>query len=700
MGSVSSNSPTDVKRSLLFDTYNGYLKTLNKLETIFVAKVANIGTVIVKAESYHNWLGDSATKNLVYVRFTVVPRKARLQTYKIVMRDVDIKRILNVEIYPHMRNEKVIISIYTRLCHYLRLEVTSLFKHLSFPMTLLDKSATYSNIRVCKNVANSTMFEDSDSFIVPVVCCKIIVGKIVTKIDGKFAVVTVTRDSNTNILSLDFYFPQLIRNLKTFLFASTKSTQMRTKFTKNLEKLLQRRLDNLHTSFAGQHHMDVTLTGQQRGISTELLDYQAYIAKIQALLEAENRTHSFSLGNQSEVFNLNNMSLMSSGGNDFSMMEHNDVTVISDTNSERFKTQLYWDVLIKSVTVHRRARNKQILQLGNCRNILKEIVFRKEVMISGQLYYFEVIAEKPKSDYLLKKFKSEMFQNIKGVYYFLKVSNLTSMFEKNSKLTFFKAIELLGMKFEREHLVNIQLIKSIAYLLCKKMYSGIRDTYRRREGRMKSMQPYKNVHLENKNGDEQLPHTKQHTLFQPLTSYIDATKVIDMTLHTRICEAVKVKETDKYELLFKSTLAIKPPLLLEIHLSNDKQEILFLVYNNLKRNYHNVIMNIPDILKVIPFFQEILALGMKHDLGKRLLTTYKNMLIVNYADSSSKFEPQESKAMSPLKDHTILLDFPRLILPMSNNIDPVSLRERHEQYILNRPRKRSNKQKVITISHM
>jgi hypothetical protein len=690
----------DVKRSLLFDTYNGYLKTLNKLESIFIAKIDNIGTVMVKAETYHNWhTGDAAKKNIVFMRFTAMPYKERLETHKIVLRDVDLLKILNVEIFQHMGNEKSLIAIFTNLFKHIKLEVTSNFRFLCFPMTILDPKSPYAHLRVGKNVADTEIFEEEDNFISPKVYSRVHICKIVSKIHGQFVVITVMKDLLTKLITLDFYFPQLMRKLNTFLFASNKSNLLKERLAQNVEKLLLKKLDNWHSTFVDiSRFQDQNQSMQFQGRSAnkkaslkpnEITNYQGYIAKIQALFEDENRGHSFSALNKTEIFNLHNLSLnLDDRSVSMHHQEKNDLTVLSDANSNRFKNQLYWDLITKAISVYARPRNKHILQVGNCRNILKEVIFVKDIIISNQLFRFEVIIEKPKVNHLLKIFKPEMFQNIRGIYYYLKVVNHTSKFERNTKMTFFKALELLDLKFEREYMINIQVVRNIAFLICKKMYFGIKEYYRKREG-----------------SDEKL----KQGFTRPLTSFIDKTKKIDTTLHTRVCEVVKVKETDVYELLHKTILMIDPMVTLEIHISHEKKEVLFLMYCNQIRNILYVVKKVDIILLAIPFFNQMLALGDKRNLGKRLLLNFKNLLIIKYMEmwkNPSLHDLNINKAMSPANKYSLTNASPTFKFFTNDQTETnekiVNILEAEPNIPRTRVKQqfRSIRPKVITISHV
>lgn len=682
----------DIKRSLLFDTYNGYLKTLNKLESVFVAKITNVGTVVVKAETYHYWQsGDAARKNIVFVRFTAMPHKARLEAYKLVMRDVDIRAILGVDLYQFMGNEKALISLYSRLFGLVRREVNSNFKFLCFPLEAINPTARYANLQIAKNEANSRLFEEDEAFITPKVCPVVVICKIVSKIHGKFVVITVLKDLQTNLLTLDFYFPQLMRKLTTFLFASNKSNRLKQKIVQNVEKLLMKKLDNWHSTFVDIskiHELNQSIQFNPRTFQRkqtqkvqEVNNYQTYIGRIFSLLEEENRGHSFSALNRTEILNLNNLSLNLDDPN-ISTRELNDISVISDANSQRFKNQLYWEILAKAIEVNARPRGKLILQIGNCRNILKETAFSKDVMIRNHMFRFEVVVERPNSHYLLKPFKPEMFQNLKGVYYYLKVSNFTARYERNAKLTFVKALELLNLRFDREYIVNIQVIQHVAYLISKQMFFGIREF------------------LNLKDNQEQL----NKGFKKPLTYFIDKKQEIPTTLHIRICEVIKAKEIDPYELLHKSVLMRSPLVTLEIHISHPKAEVLFLMYNIEFRSVCFDVKPVKDILNVIPFFRELLKLGDKVNLGRRLALAFNNMLIIKYLDAVRTHTLHDLSLAhgeaSPIKSKTKLPNqaAPRLHFfePESGDIvlEPGPSIDRIKKQI------RSNKAKVVTISHV
>jgi hypothetical protein len=682
----------DIKRSLLFDTYNGYLKTLNKLESVFVAKIENVGTVLVKAETYHYWQsGDAARKHIVFVRFTAMPHKARLGSHKLVLRDVDIRAILGVEIFELMGDEKALIALYARLFGQVRLEINSQFRYLCFPLSAVDKTAAYAHLHVAKNEAGRSLFEEGEAFLTPKACAKAVVCKVVIKIQGKFAVVSVLKDLQTKLLSLEFYFPQLMRTLNTSLFASNKSNRFKQKIVQNVEKLLMKRLENWHSAFVDVskiHDVNQSLLLDERFPRRRLTmrieevgDYQAYVAKIFGLLEDENRGHSFSGLNKTEVFNLNNLSLNLDDAN-VSTRDLNDMSVITEANSQRFKNQLYWDILARAVVVNPRPRGKLILQVGNCRNIFKETAFSKDAMIGKQFFRFEVVVEKTKSSNVLQTFKPEMFQNLKGVYYYLKVTNFTAGFERNSKLTLLKALELLNIEFSREYVVNIQVIRHIAFLTCRQMFFGIRDFLQKKENKAEQTKGFK----------------------QPLTYFIDKTKPIATTMHTRLCELVKISETDPYELLHKTVFMREPLVTLEIHMSHEKAEVIFLMYNVELRSLVFEIKPVRTILASIPFFGQLLALGDKVNLGRRLEQTFKNMLIIKYINARriqsvqdlnmTRGELPQSKAYQVPAYASPKLHFfpPEVQTDSLLDDDPTLLRRKKPA--------RSQKSKVVTISHV
>jgi hypothetical protein len=683
----------DIKRSLLFDTYNGYLKTLNKLESVFIAKISNIGTVIVKAETYHYWqTGDFAKKNIVFIRFTVMPHKERLAAYKLVLRDLDVRKVLGVDVYTYMGEEKKLIALYSRLFQSVRLHTSSKFRFLGFPMEILEPGSPYAEIRVAKNEANSELFEEEEAFVTSKIFSRVIICKIVHKIQEKFVVITVNKDLQTKLITLEFYFPQLKRRLNTFLFASNKSNVLKNKLVHNVEKLLMKRLDNWHSTFVDvsriqdhNHSMQFLRNPNKKATQAviDVNDYQGYIAKIFSLLEEENRQNSFSVLNRTDAFNLNNLSMNLDENNLGSAREINDISTISEANAQRFKSQLYWEILTKAISIHHRPRNKLILKVGNSKNILKEVIFTKDKMIGDQIFRFDVVIEKPKSNFLLKGFKPEMFQNMKGVYYYLKVTNFTEKYERNAKLTLLKALELLDMKLDREYMINIQVIKRIAYEISKKLFFGIKE------------------HLTKKPKSASSRHRK---LDKPLAFYIDRTKPIDSNLHTRICEVVKVPETDQYEMLHKAIFMKHPLVSIEIHISHEKQEVLFLMYAHEERKFYFNIKKVATILETIPFFNQFLALGDKKSLGERLLTTFKNMLIIKYIDSCSAQSKKELSSLgdlSPVKRSFIpSYASPKLHFFPSENMNTSTILEQEPAIARLMKPVRQARGKVITLSHV
>ena len=629
LGSYFSQKLADVKQSLLFDTYNGYLKILNKLDTIFVTKIDKVGTVIVKAETYHNWvITDDANRNIVFIKFSVMPHKTRLVLHKIVLRDVDVKNLTGEEVYKHLGNENNLVSVYSKIFHFIRLEKRVNYSFLDFPLNLTDHSAPFSKMRIGKNITSRHVFEEGDTFISPAVFSRVAICKVVTKLYGKYAIISVMKDLNTRLISLTFYFPQIKREHTTFLFASNFSKKEELS---HLNHLLKNKIDNMHNSFVAPARTSSPVMLPKRfnqsfypqGKPKEINDYKDYLLVANNVLEEESKSSNtlgvfqFNRAQSKRMTNVlaNNTNLSYTMGADMSYMDHTkmaqesyhpDNTTISKTVEEKFKTQVYWEILAKSIQVINRPRNIHLLSIGQWNNILKEIVFFKSVMISTHLFTFEVIAEYQRPDSIMKSFKVEMYQNLRGVYYFLKVRNVSRFYEKHEKMSFFKAADLLDIHYERESFINIQEVKRVAFLLSKKIYFGIKDHY---------------------NSFKSTPNNK---IEGSVLKFIDSKQYTDFCLHSRICQLIDLKEIDRFEQLYKTCIIISPPVSLTILLSREKDFILFLLHSQLDREVIHYKQSMDEISTYIPLFHHLLSLNDKLNIGRRLLYTYKNRLIVQY----------------------------------------------------------------------
>lgn len=609
----------------MFDTYNGYLRTLNRIQTIFITNLEKVGTVIVKAETYHKWVHtDSANENIVFIKFSVMPHKSRLTLHKLVMRDSDIKRIVGEEIHSYISDEKKLIWLYTKVFNFIRVEKRINYSYLGLPLKLIDPNVSFSKLRVLKNTTSGRVFEETDSFISHVIYSRVTLCKLITKIKGTYAIISVMKDLSTRLISLNFYFPIFKREHTTFLFISNFSKQEELA---TLNALVKNKIEDMHSSlFIPRSNTPVSPNRQSRSFmpkkkTKELHEYKDYLNLVNNVLEEDTRFANqpglqIRASNKRPTNILGNMTNMSyTMGIDMSYMDHTKMaqetnqpdisTTISRNMEEKFKVQLYWEILSRSIQVTGRPRNKLLVNIGQWSNILKEVVFFRDAMIGSHLYSFEVIAEYQRPGALMAKYKSEMFQNIKGIYYFIKVRNISKNFEKHEKMSIFKAIELLGLEFGRTTVVNIYTVKSIGFQLSKKIYLGLLTYYKEFPGKLEHLQT-------------------------SLIKLIDPQDYNDFCLHSRICSVINISEVDRFEQLYKTCIIKFPPVLLTILLSRAGQYVLFLLYNQHDREILRYKVEVASVITYIPMFYQLLDLNDKLNLGKRLLATYKNTLIVEY----------------------------------------------------------------------
>jgi hypothetical protein len=641
LGNKYSDDPMVVKRTLLFDTYNGYLKTLSRKELTLVTVLERVGQIIIRSETYHNWNSDRfAKERVVFVKFNVIPHGTRLTLHKMVLREKDIYNITNINISEFIDNDKELINTYIKVFKHVMIESKINYSFLLIRMSSLTPDAPYANTQIYKNVANSTQFDETETYLTPVIFSKKTLCKVITRMMGKYVIVTVVKDVYTKAISLSLYFPQLKRELTSYIHVNSLPGKVKTE---SIEKILKKKMDTFHTSLIKpsnvpgglgsftnlNHTANVEILTKPTGINrsvlnktyantsrSDKLDYQGYVSRINILLEEESKLLNPTKHNYSQVLNVNNLSMMNYADQSYSGAMNTtfdyqhfpvDTSTISQDLGEKYKNQLYWEIVARSFEILPRPHNKQVLSFGQPKNILKEIAFMKEIIIDRHSYCFEVILDNQRPGELFNKFKSDYFQNIKGIYYFFKLKNNTKKFELNCKLSFLKAVELLGgLDLKKESSVNIYLIKHIAFLLCKRIYFGVREYYEKHAGER----------------IDRLPG--------PLMRFVTEQTDVGITLNNRTCTTLKISEVERFERLYKACLVQNPIILVEILYSWTKKAVTFIVYNSKQRHFQKSTYDIDKIYHFVPFFDQLLQMKLYLQLGERLLASFKNKLIIDY----------------------------------------------------------------------
>lgn len=611
LGAHYSADLKEVKRSLLFDTYNGYLKILNKMETVFVAPVENLGTCIIRAETYFNWhSGDSNKRNKVFVKFVAVPHKTRLAAHKLVLRDTDFMSLVGIEPYKFLGNEKVLISIFSRVFKLLRLEYRGLYRCLVFPGKWVAPQAPFSKILSRKNQNSSLYFKESEDFVEDVIYSRAPVCKVTTKINGKFAILIVRRSVVDGLITIEVYLPQLRRNLWTSLFLNSSNSKYPN--LPNLEKILYENLRSAQSVF------QIQASGSYSKIP-EIKSYQQYHSLMAPAFDGHSQTFNMSIMKPHDLSMTMGMDVTLGAHPQVATASDFNATVLSASAADRFQTQLYWELLLNYLDVEERPRSKLVMRVGNRTvNLLKEVVFYKEVIIAERLVYFQVAAEGRDPRKAIETHEILQYQNLKGLQYFVKVglvrgvksaSKSKTVFEsteKSDKISFVKAIELLQLKMHREEPINIWKIKHVAYLLCKQLHDII---------------------VVNSKTSVKL---KDFILRHRLSELLAPVDRGSSPLHSRLCEETNSSENESFEKMYKTTLVLGVPLHMEIHLSYQKQQLMFLLYNSNARAVSAWKLSIDDVCEVIPYFWQLHALGEFRQLGERLACHYKNQLLVSH----------------------------------------------------------------------
>lgn len=612
LGAHYSADLKDVKRSLLFDTYNGYLKTLNKMETVFVSVVEQLGTCIVRAETFYNWhSGDTSKRNKVFVKFVAVPHKARLAAYKLVLRDSDFVTLIGIEPYKFLGNEKVLISIFSRIFKLLRLESRGLYKTLVFPGQWVSPQAPFSRIISRKNQNSSLYFKQTDDFVEDMMFSRALICKVTTKINGKYAILIVRKSVVDGLTTIEVYLPQLRRFLYTNLHTNSSNTL--NMHSPNLEKLL---LDNLRSAQSGFHIQPAGSASFSK--HPEVKSYQQYQSLLVPAFDNHSQTFNVSMMRPTDMS-------MTMGGDvtlgGFGGGTQSDVnaTVLSASVADKFQTQLYWELLLSYIEVEERPRSKLVMRIGNRTvNLIKEVVFYKEVIIAERLVYFQVMAEGRDPRTAVEPFEVLQYQNLQGLQYFVKIGLVRGIksstkskthfetTEKSDKISFHKAIELLRMNIGREEPITIWKIRQVAFLLCKNLYDII---------------------LVN---SKTVMHMKDLILKHRLSALLAPVDSVSTPLHSRICGETGASETESFEKLHKATLLLDIPLQVEVHLSHIRQELMFLLFNSRQRSVWAWRASVERVCESVPYFWELHSLKQFKMLGQRLISSFKNNILVDY----------------------------------------------------------------------
>ena len=103
-----------------------------------------------------------------------------------------------------------------------------------------------------------------------------------------------------------------------------------------------------------------------------------------------------------------------------------------------------------------------------------------------------------------------------------------------------------------------------------------------------------------------------------------------MNFHSRICNTLKLKESDNFVILYKSIFITRPPHTCWILYQVEKDSFMVLIYNTTLQSFSRIELNMRYVMRFLPFVKKALKSHEYLNVGKRIFKCFKNALLIEY----------------------------------------------------------------------
>ena len=133
---------------------------------------------------------------------------------------------------------------------------------------------------------------------------------------------------------------------------------------------------------------------------------------------------------------------------------------------------------MRDIEIESRPMNKQIARIGEMSCVLREELYSHEYLINEEVIIIDILIEREQSDVsLVNEFGNFYHESLQGLFFFIKLQNVSKKIEKNEKLNLQKIVKLLDLKFERgskDEFLGLGMMRKMAFLISLKIFKNLK----------------------------------------------------------------------------------------------------------------------------------------------------------------------------------------------------------------------------------
>lgn len=610
-------------RSVIFETKNSILESFRILTLFLTAKIVNLGRSYVTIRIWDNINLPRSTEPIVMCLIKIFHASKRNSIHKLVVSDIDIIDFIAVDIKKIIQNKAKLLAIFTQFINRISYCQGQLFKKL-MPRRLLDeKKASITSNRLEISSTGHLITHEVLTFI-PIARYPIYISK-------QYAICTLLkRESPINFL-MKIYFPLTKRtiqvnlhNSEIYFEESFTTSILNKKIRKSRLLLIKEGEKNTRNTLAGR----APVAARRKTMFSNSFGYQPRTKKrnravsqvfmLDSLTEKQITALDFSGRLYSDFF-VNSMKLVDlmldkARLGVFGKLSEQVILSVAKvkkaTQPERIRQaksyleHFFWDIVTQGIHFEDRSRNKRVLRFGDFSTVMKELAYSTEVQAKEQVLqieiHYEVEGQNVKIEDTFGRFR---VKDLLGIFYFVRISNLSKGYIRNEKINFYQAFqECKGLYDCPNPLINLHEVIRIARHLADRIIERF-------------------IISEN---------TWDQLFSRVVSSTINDSSDGVITLHSRICRQLKIATSEKHTVLFKTVLTRIPRIMSWLLYSQERSIFTVLLYTVHTQSYARIDLAMNYVVQHIPTVPTLLKIGQYLNCGKLMFKAFKNMLMLEF----------------------------------------------------------------------
>lgn len=605
---------------IAFNTKNIYLEMmLSKIYLQFSTKIYSQQFFFVEVEAYHDLDRLYETKN-IYFRARLSGRNKRYRVYYLIFNHNDVIQQTKIDTRETFSSKVNLTRAISLFISKFSLENGRTYPQLQIMKqefcTPLSPQTLYQSL-IKNSLYNLIIGADKSCFMDEIIQILKPMFKFVIMIERSYGIITFYDLRYMDSIVLKIYLPKTKRKITMMI-----NTSEMPKNQNILQTIIKEKINKLKTLRMSER--EIRRTPSIEEISTNKFRVERSRERRRNRIPTENVDHPVDYSGfmiqtyeyLDELLEIGEHQLSNTlnGSVNRLLPPHRPTPDIDGKSSvetsrqkqiREFNNMLYWEVFLSKLSYERRPLGKSVLRVGDLKCIVREEILILEFVIKSEYYLFQIFIEKEKSNNtIFKEFGSFPYYRLSELFFFLKLRMFTCEREQNNKINLQRVLQLLDIEVDQStYFINLQRLREIAARLTRKVYSGLEEHANK--------------------------GTLKKTLFEKGLPYlIKPEDSVYLKMHSRICFEHDLREGNNYILLSKSILNYHLRLLAWILYDTKTSGILIILYNSRSSSTIKIDLLKSTILKFLPFF-EIAMLNYDYkNIGERVFSTFKNMMLI------------------------------------------------------------------------